>query len=189
MQSLIKTATATWTEPAAPEDRRRLAVLRELESAAGEEADPAAEEQIARIREEIGTAEQIRITVKTATVLAMAQHKRRIREAVDYLRETMEDSDPEFWILYGALRVWAAAAVTFAGMEARTVPRWKMDGAKWKKTDPPAWLDDPALFLETMPELMVGALDEAIEAANPGIFVVGQVDDETKKNGGASASA
>lgn len=188
MQSLIKTATATWTEPAAPEDRRRLAVLRELESAAGEEADPAAEEQIAKLRAEMGKAEQIRITVQTATVLAMAQHKRRIRAAVDYLRESMEENDPEFWILYGALRVWAAAAVTFAGMETRTAPRWDLNASKWKKADPPAWLEDPKIFLETMPELMVGALDEAIESANPGIFAVGAADEETKKNGGASAS-
>lgn len=190
MQSLIKTATATWTEPAAPETRRRLRLLRDLEERAGEEADPAQQEQIDLLRKEIGQAEQIRITVRTATVIDVARQRQKIREALQYLEETLEDGDPLFGVLFGALRVWAAAAIIVSEIESRTAPRWDLDAGKWKKQARPDWLESPAAFVETVPDLLVAALDEAIEAANPGIFgAPSEPDDETKKNGGASASA
>ena len=214
--NLLQKTAFTWLEPATPAERRTLARLEEIERILAEE--PAAETEqaagtaeidqrgaleaeAAKIRKGMAKAAQWRITVTTASVLAMAKREAYMQDAYTFYREMFpprdegDDTEPTMAeniqrnFVWTTLRIWATARALTAGIEERQISRLDLDSDDgWKEIGRPEWLDSPGAFLEQIPDTLAGAWDRFMQEVNPGLMEEGEPDDQKKRYGGASAT-
>ena len=213
--NLLQQTAFTWLEPATPAERRTLARLEEIEQILAEEpaatpdeaagnaeidARAALEHEAKKIRQTLGKAAQWRITVTTASVMAMAKREAYMQEAYAFYREIYperKEDDPEPTVaewkqrnfVFTTLGVWATARALTVKIEERQISRLDLDSDDgWKEIKRPEWLDSPGAFVEQIPDTLAGAWDRFMHEVNPGLADETEPDDQKKRYGGASAT-
>lgn len=198
MHSLIQTASIDWRMPV-PSKTLPLLALAERQIvalAAAKNTEEPDDEQIKRAEQELGDtlsslpdATELRITVRTATIVDQARYKRLANEAsralnrltgseedADETDET-EEADPERDALMIALYQWAICMSVLERIEERAVPYIVAPGqeepdpdAGWKTIDVPAWISDPEQYVTQAPQSLHKLWHSAAENVNPGVW-------------------
>lgn len=182
--SLRTTRTVIYTpQPSAAERTamREIEQLQALETRTDDEA-----RRLQELHAAAGTADQVRVTLGTMTVLQHGRFEANKRAAFDWMQATygsLNDTD----IGLAVLR-WAYVMAAIVGVETRTVHRYSEVGeGAWKPVEiPPTW-QTPDGYLSELPADLARALGDAALLINPGMFGAGaDAGDDAKKNGGIS---
>lgn len=202
LDSLTRTETITWRRPA-PASALPLLELADLQIvelvAAKNTAEPddeaikAMERELRDTISQIPNAEEIRITVRGATITDQARWRSLTVQGNAYYRsvvgedpadESESDVDDaeaqERTSLMVALYQWSINVASLAKIEERAIPYVTMPGEAepgeedgWKETVIPAWIEDPEQYLAKIPLMLHRDWHVAAQDINPGVWAGG----------------
>lgn len=202
LASLIQTESIIWRKPA-PANALPLLELAErqiVELATAKNTDEPDDKLIARLERELSDtldelpeAEEIRITVRGATVADQARWRTLTVVGNAYYRsvvgedpgaetdeEMTDEETQERTNLLVGLYKWAINLACLAKIEERSIPYLVMPGVKetpddagWKTVDVPDWMRDPEQYLTNMPPTLHNEWHEVAHEVNPGVWAGG----------------